>query len=263
MKIACFSVAALDFFPQQNEHYAGGNSLNQAVRFRQLGHETAFVGPLGKDAAGDRIFDLLRRAGVDLACTHRLEGETASNQLVNDEWGERFGLDGAWKNGVYADYHLSESDWDFMGLCDVWATHVNGPNFAEAVRRKPAGKFMAVDFLHLQEYDVLEKYPGAIDIAYFGGTRDMADDLLRISRRNKGLLVLTLGAEGSLAFEGGKTCTQPALPIEKVLDTTGCGDAFQAGFTSEYLKTGDISAALLAGAELGRLAASSFGGVPW
>ena len=135
MKIACFSVAALDFFPQQNEHYAGGNSLNQAVRFRQLGHETAFIGPLGKDAAGDRIFDLLRRAGVDLACTHRLNGETASNQLVNDEWGERFGVDGAWKNGVYADYHLNESDWDFMGRCDVWATHVNGPNFAEEIGR--------------------------------------------------------------------------------------------------------------------------------
>jgi hypothetical protein len=29
MKVACFSVAAMDFFPQQNKYYAGGNSLNQ------------------------------------------------------------------------------------------------------------------------------------------------------------------------------------------------------------------------------------------
>lgn len=263
MKIACFSVAALDFFPQQNEYFAGGNSLNQAVRFRQLGHETAFVGPLGMDASGERILDLLRRRGVDLTGLHRLDGPTASNQIVNDEHGERFGVEGAWQNGVYADYHLGQADWALLDDCAVWATHVNGPNFAAALRRKPAGKFMAVDFLHLREYEVLEQNPGAIDIAYFGGTKDMAAELLHLSRKTAGLLVLTLGSEGSIALRGGISYTQPALPLDKVLDTTGCGDAFQAGFTSEYLKSGDIPAALLAGAELGRQAASSFGGVPW
>ena len=40
MKIACFTVAAMDYFSQQDEYYAGGNSLNQAIRFRKLGHET-------------------------------------------------------------------------------------------------------------------------------------------------------------------------------------------------------------------------------
>lgn len=58
MKVACFSVAAIDFFPQQNAWYAGGNSLNQAVRFRQMGFHSAFIGALGTDEAGDRIANL-------------------------------------------------------------------------------------------------------------------------------------------------------------------------------------------------------------
>jgi len=56
---------------------------------------------------------------------------------------------------------------------------------------------------------------------------------------------------------------QTAFSVEKVVDTTGCGDAFQAAFTFEYYKSRNVSAALLAGAELGRIATQSHGGVPW
>lgn len=65
MRVACFSVAAMDFFPQQNASYAGGNSLNQAVRFRQLGHNSTFVGALGTDEAGERIATLLNNEKID------------------------------------------------------------------------------------------------------------------------------------------------------------------------------------------------------
>jgi len=59
LKVACFTVAALDYFPQQKDHFAGGNSLNQAVRLKQMGHDTAFVGALGNDVFGDRIEELM------------------------------------------------------------------------------------------------------------------------------------------------------------------------------------------------------------
>jgi len=92
-KAACFSVAALDYFPQINQHFAGGNALNQAINFRALGWETAFLGALGTDEAGDQIENLLRKNGVDLSGMRRLPGQTASNRLMNDENGERFGID--------------------------------------------------------------------------------------------------------------------------------------------------------------------------
>jgi sugar/nucleoside kinase (ribokinase family) len=51
------------------------------------------------------------------------------------------------------------------------------------------------------------------------------------------------------------------LEIEKVVDTTGCGDAFQAKFTAEYYVSGDIAAALLCGAVSGRNTAAQIGGI--
>lgn len=122
---------------------------------------------------------------------------------------------------------------------------------------------MSVDFLHLKEYALLEKSLRVVDIAYFGGTADMADDLARIAKNNRGILVLTLGAEGSIAFEGDRSYAQKALPMDQVIDTTGCGDAFQAAFTASYFHTKNIQASLLAGAEWGRKAALNYGGIPW
>jgi len=263
MKIACFSVAAMDFFPQQNKYYAGGNSLNQAIRFRQMGHQSAFVGALGTDKAGDRLAALMQTESVDVSHMHRINGSTACNKIINDDLGERYGIEGAWEGGVYEEFDLEEADWEYISQFDIWSTHANSPCYLSALERKNSAQFMSVDFLHLKDYELLQKSLRVLDIAYFGGTADMSDDLAQIARHNKGIIVLTLGAEGSIAFEGDRSYTQKALTTDKVVDSTGCGDAFQAAFTACYFKTKDIQASLLAGAELGNEAAMSFGGIPW
>lgn len=263
MRAACFSVAALDFFSQQDQHFAGGNSLNQAVRFRQMGCESAFVGALGTDEAGDRIAALLQSESVDVSHVHRVDGATACNRLINDELGERYGIEGAWQGGVYEAFQLGEADWAYISGFDVWSTHANGPNYLQALERKTNAQLMGVDFLHLQDYELLQKSLRTVEIAYFGGTADMVDDLARIAKANKGVIVLTLGAEGSIAFQGDRMVSQQALPMDRVVDTTGCGDAFQAAFTACYFKTRNVEAALLAGAKLGKAAAAHYGGIPW
>ena len=147
----------------------------------------------------------------------------------------------------------------------MWATHANHLSYGDALEHKGESQFMAVDFLHLQDYVLLEKSLNtAVDIAYFGGTADMVDDLARIARTfPHRVVVLTLGKDGSLAFQGDQSFAQEALPIERVVDTTGCGDAFQAGFTATYYRTQDIRASMLAGAELGRTTALHHGATPW
>jgi sugar/nucleoside kinase (ribokinase family) len=263
MKAACFSVAAMDFFPQQSKYYAGGNSLNQAIRFRQMGHQSAFAGALGTDDAGDRLAALLQAESVDVSRMRRVNGRTACNKIINDDLGERYGIEGAWEGGVYEEFELREADWEYISKFDVWSTHANSPCYLSALERKNSTQFMSVDFLHLRDYELLRKSLRVIDIAYFGGTTDMINDLAQIAKDNSGIIVLTLGAEGSIAFEGDRSYTQKALTTDKVIDATGCGDAFQAAFTASYFNTKDIRASLLAGAELGNEAAMSFGGIPW
>ncbi len=263
MKIACFSVAALDYFPQQDQYFAGGNSLNQTVRFKQLGHESCFIGALGTDTAGDKIEELLQKVSVDISHLYRIPGITACNKLLDDENGERTGIDGAWQSGVYGTFKLNESDWKYIEKYNIWATHANGVNYDQALLHKKKNNFLVVDFLHFDTYELLEKGLDFVDIAYFGGVIKQLPDLVNISKYFKGIIVLTLGADGSIAIKNGNKYEQEALPIKKVIDTTGCGDAFQAGFSAAYYVSKDIKKALLAGATLGRDAASNFGGVSW
>ncbi len=120
MKAACFPVTCLDYFPQQNEHFAGGNSIYQAVRLRHLGVETAFVGLLGRDEPGDRVLDLLVRNSVDVSHVHQIDGNTATPLIFHDEYGERFGVDDTWSGGVYETHRLRRcvSDGVYVELCD-------------------------------------------------------------------------------------------------------------------------------------------------
>jgi sugar/nucleoside kinase (ribokinase family) len=263
MKIACFSVAAMDYFPQQDKYFAGGNSLNQTIRFKQLGHESCFIGALGTDSPGDQIAELLQKASVDVSHLYRIPGITACNKLLNDEKGERAGIEGAWQNGVYGTFELNESDWQYIEKYNIWATHANGINYDQALLHKKENNYLVVDFLHFDTYELLHKGLEFVDIAYFGGAKNQLTDLVNISKHFKGIIVLTLGADGSVAIKNGIIYEQEALPIKKVIDTTGCGDAFQAGFSTEYYVSKDIKKALLAGATLGREAASHYGGVPW
>ena len=93
MHVACFSVATIDFYPQQGKYYPGGNALNQAIRFGQMGHHSAFVGALGTDPAGDQIAALLAAESIDVSYTYRVKGRTATNQIIVDDSGERYGVE--------------------------------------------------------------------------------------------------------------------------------------------------------------------------
>lgn len=263
MRVACFSVAALDYFPQQKKYYAGGNSLNQAIWFKKLGFKSSFIGAIGTDDSGNLIEQLLNKNHVDVSHLYRVQGITANNQIINDKKGERFGVEGAWQNGVYDTFLLSEHDWAYIENFEIWSTHVNGRNFLESLRRKKTNNFLVVDFLHFNNYELLIEGFNTIDIAYFGGCSGQLNDLIKISKDFKGLIVLTLGSEGSIAIRSGETHFQPALPLERVIDTTGCGDAFQSGFTVNYFVSQDIKRSLQTGAKMGRIAAMNYGGVCW
>jgi len=60
-------------------------------------------------------------------------------------------------------------------------------------------------------------------------------------------LVITRGPEGAIAVEGGQQISIPAAPIRQVVDTTGAGDLFAAGFLTARCKGATLERCLWTG----------------
>jgi sugar/nucleoside kinase (ribokinase family) len=74
--------------------------------------------------------------------------------------------------------------------------------------------------------------------------------------------VLTVGAEGVIVIERGQTPVRVAAPAARMVDPTGAGDAFAAGFLERWLATGDMVVAAQAGVYVAARAVMVMGGRP-
>jgi sugar/nucleoside kinase (ribokinase family) len=72
-------------------------------------------------------------------------------------------------------------------------------------------------------------------------------------------VVVKLGAEGALAVRGDEVVHRPAIPVE-VVDTTGAGDSFDAGFLAGWLTNEPLADAVAFGIACGSLSTRQLGG---
>jgi len=75
-------------------------------------------------------------------------------------------------------------------------------------------------------------------------------------------LIVTRGAAGAIAIEGGKRVEIPAAPVERVVDTTGAGDLFAAGFIAARCRGHGLERCLEAGSLAAAEVISHFGARP-
>lgn len=81
-------------------------------------------------------------------------------------------------------------------------------------------------------------------------------------RRRFEVVVLTMGAEGLIVFEGKKHTRVPAPLIQHIVDPTGAGDALAAGFLDRWVRSRDAVAAAEAGVFVAARAIMVIGGRP-
>ena len=82
-----------------------------------------------------------------------------------------------------------------------------------------------------------------------------ARELAKLAR----IAVVKLGARGALVCAQGKQFCVPPVKA-RVVDTTGAGDSFDAGFLARFLKGGSLEESARAGAAAGARAVSAIGG---
>jgi fructoselysine 6-kinase len=181
--------------------------------------------------------------------------------MLIDEQGERYSKPGSWNGGVIDSFMFNEAKFGFINSFDLAVTTGHPEIILPVVENLRAGTKLAVDFLHFGNFGLIDKTLNRIDIAFIAGNKSMFSAANELAVKHRKPLVITMGAEGSRCFFNGESWFQEAIGVNKVVDTTGCGDAYQAAFAFYYFKTGNLPLSMLEGAKAASVVLSFFGGV--
>jgi sugar/nucleoside kinase (ribokinase family) len=99
------------------------------------------------------------------------------------------------------------------------------------------------------------------EIRHLTGCAELSDCIAQLSG-NVGTLVVTLGGEGAMAVEKGERIGIRPSPVERIVDTTGAGDLFAAGFLAARCRGRDLRGCLETGAICAAEVISHFGARP-
>ena len=248
-RIATVGDNCLDVYEKQGMVFTGGNPVNVAVYIVRLGGKASYTGVVGDDEYGRIVIEALRGKGVDTNHVRVEYGSTAVTkvELVN---GER--VFGEYDEGVLANFKLTDGDIDFlcshdMVVSGIWG-HIEDDLWKIQARSVP----VLFDFSNQPEHPVVQKAISHVDYAFFasddGDTPQLRAFMKDMQSRGPRCVVVTLGAEGSIAYDGKKFCTFGIVPC-KVVDTMGAGDSYIAGFIYGLMHNKAIAECMRMGAE--------------
>jgi sugar/nucleoside kinase (ribokinase family) len=99
------------------------------------------------------------------------------------------------------------------------------------------------------------------EVRHLTGCGEISDSL-QVLAPKVGTLVVTRGPKGAIAVANGQRVEAPAAPVEKIVDTTGAGDLFAAGFIAGICRGRDLRGCLEAGSIAAAEVISHFGARP-
>ena len=254
---------------------AGGAEFNFAVAIARLGFKVEWIGLLGDDLVGDLIRSVARDEGVSLdhACTvsggqtglyvrelHRsgdrrlayYRGESVARKFEPTLWPLDWKTVPGWLHVTGITAALGDGPRALLFRAIDWANSVGvpvsfDPNYRSALwapdEARPHLRRLSerADHLLMSEDDA----------ELLTGTAEPEDVLEAFTMPKLRAVVLKRGEKGILARVGGNIRCLSASPTQKVVDTVGAGDAFDAGYVAVLVTGGTSEDALRMGLHLG------------
>ncbi|QFU88112.1 carbohydrate kinase family protein [Amycolatopsis sp. YIM 10] len=253
----------------------GGAGANTAMWLRAEGAETTLVARIGDDAGGRLIRAEMEAAGVRCALAVDPDATTCCVVVLVDNDGQRSLLPDRGANARFCPEDVTEE-----ALEGAQHLHLSGYVLLDATSRpaglaalaaaKRAGMTTSVDpqsapllgdgaqFLEdVRGVDLL--MPNAAELAALTGSGDPAAAKALLG--TVGEVVVTSGMDGASWVNGDGVVSVPAEPAE-CIDSTGAGDAFDAGVLAAWLSGSSHVEALRAGVRLGARAVGKVGAQP-
>ncbi|MFC3206669.1 adenosine kinase [Aquamicrobium soli] len=249
---------------------SGGSAGNTAAGIASFGGRAAYFGKVSKDHLGGIFTHDIHAQGVAFD-TKPLQGTppTARSMIFVTPDGER-----SMNTYLGACVELGPDDVEADKAKGASVTYFEGylwdpPKAKEAIRQTArlaheAGREVAmtlsdsfcVDRYRDEFLDLMRS--GTVDIVFANSQEirslyqtESFDGAVELIRKDCRLAAVTRSEEGSVIVRGNETVTIKAAPIRELVDTTGAGDLYAAGFLHGYTQGRDLKAC----GDLGSLAA--------
>ncbi len=227
---------------------SGGSAGNTIAGVASFGGRAAYLGKVAKDQLGEVFAHDMRAIGAHFDTAPLVGGPATARSLINvTPEGER-----TMCTFLGASTEFTPQDVDAAVIEGAKIVYLEGYLFdAEAARRafaktaglaRASGRLVA---LTLSDGFVVERHREGllaflehqVDLVFANDTEAMSlfqttdfDAALDALRSRVKLCAVTKGAQGSVIAAGAETFAVSAYPVEKVVDTTGAGDQYAAGF---------------------------------
>jgi len=238
LKVPQFVEPDGEMYIEEVKKIPGGSALNFAVKTALNGLNTGIISKIGNDYHGEIISDKLRQKGVDISRITKIEMPTGMSFISVDNHGKRSMYSFM---GANEKLNLSKEDFEYINSAEI--LHISGTYWEvayAAAKYANTLSFAPGALLSTFGMDKLEPVLSNLDILFLN---EKEVEILTGLEVNQGinflieygipLLVATLGDKGSILFTKNQIIKCPPKKIQ-VLDTTGAGDAFAAGFISKW-----------------------------
>ena len=240
----------------------GGPVPNTMIGLARLGLSTSVIAAIGDDLIGNLSRDELRRETVDdsLLLTKRAKSDLAAG-FVEQKNGRRTIV-------LFREQTVTPRDIVTARLPKPRMVHVDGRDIPACVKlarwARSVGAIVSFDVGSMRN-DVSPLLPFVDHLVVadafalpFTRTRSAEAAIYKLAATCPGVIVVTEGIKGQLAFEGGCFWRGRAFKVP-VIDTTGAGDAFHTGYLYGVLQGWPMDQRLKFGAAVAALKCGSMG----
>jgi len=243
---------------------SGGSIANSIVGLSQLGNKVGFIGKVSDDDLGQKYEDGLKKENVDYIYSKKKESlPTGTCLILITPDSERtmctfLGMAGKINEGDVDINSVKDSEiiflegylWDegdpksafdkaiqnsnkvAMSLSDLFCVERHKPHFLDLVRHK-------IDLTFANEQEITS----LIEAKNF-------DEVISFCQQLGKMIVITRGEKGSIAINKNEIIECESNKDLKIVDLTGAGDLFAAGFLHGYINNLTISESLEKGTEM-------------
>ncbi|OZD79379.1 carbohydrate kinase family protein [Rhodococcus sp. 05-339-2] len=243
---------------------AAGTAAGTALVLSRLGAAVHTAGVVGGDSAGTFLLQLLIDDGVDVSLVHRMDGvQTSASVLPIRPDGSRPALHVIGANGYLAQ-HVPWNMFHNVDFLHLGGPEFYGPDTARDIARRAHedGVVVTVDSLAPSGPEGLGAFAAALphvdyllpndeQVLGWTGCATVEGGCRRLLELGASCVVATAGASPTLVVTTDSVVEVPAFSVD-VVDTSGCGDAFSAGFVRGL----SLSMNVVEAAELGNATAA-------